>query len=70
MKKLIALLGIAFFTVSCNKGNSGGVMVCERMNDIRSKEIFYGKEKEFVPGEQAGKKEQEPLLLLRILTQL
>jgi hypothetical protein len=70
MKKLIAFLGIAMFTVGCNMSNSGGVLVCERMNDIRSKELFYGKEKGFASREKAGKKGQEPLLLLRILTQL
>jgi hypothetical protein len=70
MKKMIALLGIVFLTVSCNPGNSGGVLICERMNGIHSKEIFNGKERDIASREQAGKKKQEPLLLLRILTQL
>lgn len=70
MKKMIALLGIVFFTVSCNPGNSGGVLICERMHDMHSKEIFKGKERDIASREQAGKKQQEPLLLLRILTQL
>jgi hypothetical protein len=70
MKKMIALLGIICLAISCHPGNSGGVMICERMNDLQSKEIFKGKERDIAHREQAGKKQQEPLLLLRILTQL
>ncbi|MCU0381804.1 MAG: hypothetical protein MUE58_11505 [Chitinophagaceae bacterium] len=70
MKKLMAFLGIIFCTVSCNPGNSGGVLVCEGMPSIKGKEMYNRKESGKKEKVKTVKKSKEPLLLLRMLTEL
>ena len=70
MKKLLALFGIIFLTVSCNPGNSGGVLICERARDISIGESVIRTESVTIGREKSTGKQKEPLLLLRILTEL